>query len=269
MGPVLEVSGVGRSFGELRAVEDVTFEVRPGSRHALIGPNGAGKTTLFNVIAGSLRVTSGRIRLVGDDITRTSEHRRSAKGMSRTFQHSKLFLRETVMENVLLASMRKNGTAANFLRPLRSYGAQAARCADLLAHVGLADRAASVAGALSHGERRQLEVAIALATDPELLLMDEPVAGMSPAETAGFLEVVHALPESVTVLLIEHDLDVVLGLADTVTMLHLGRHLITGTPSEVRASEAAQGAYLGAATDSGRLKSVSGWSADTSSEEPS
>src|SRR5699024_11080324 len=166
------------------------------------------------------------------------------------------------LENVLLATMRKQRTSWNCIRPLRSYRDQAERCRNLLSQVGLAEKEASAAGALSHGERRQLEVAVALATQPLLLLMDEPVAGMSPAETEGFLRVIERLPQTVTVLLIEHDLDVVLGFADTVTMLHLGRHLVTGTPGEVRASHAAQDAYLGAATSGGRLRSPSAWNAE-------
>lgn len=246
MSPVLQLSDIGCQFGEIRAVDNVSLEIKDGARHAIIGPNGAGKTTLFNLIAGSISATSGMLHFAGEDITKTNEHARAGKGIARTFQHSQLFLRETVIENVLLATMRKHGTSWNMVRPLTSYRKQRERAYELLAEIGLEQRAPDLVAALSHGERRQVEVAVALATEPLLLLLDEPAAGMSQAETEGFLELIENLPRSVTVLLIEHDLDLVLGFADTVTMLHLGQHLVTGTPAEVQASTAAQEAYLGA-----------------------
>jgi len=243
-GPLLELRGVSRHFGSLRAVDDVSFAVAPGARHAVIGPNGAGKSTLFALIAGTLPVTSGRILFAGDDITRVREYARVRLGVGRTFQHSSLFLRETALENVLVAVQRQAGVAWSMLRPVLARRDLVNRSHELLGDVGLAARHATVTGTLSHGERRQLEVALALACEPRLLLLDEPAAGMSPAETARFTQLVAGLPADVTVLLIEHDLDVVFGLADTVTVLHLGRHLFTGTPEEVRGSEQVQNAYL-------------------------
>ena len=244
--PALRVEGLSRHFGSLKAVEDVSFEVRPGSRHAVIGPNGAGKSTLFALVAGALPATSGRVWLHGDDVTALSEHARARRGLVRTFQHSSLFLSATARENVLLALQRRAGVQG------RPWGAVARRRAlveeadAVLDQLHLVHRSGQAAGALSHGERRQLEVAVALATSPSVLLLDEPAAGMSHADTQAFQEIVLGLPPSITVLLVEHDLDLVFGVADQVTVLQLGQHLLTGPPDEVRASEAVQHAYLGA-----------------------
>lgn len=244
--PALSVEGLSRHFGSLKAVQDVSFEVRAGTRHALIGPNGAGKSTLFALIAGAMPATAGTVRLHGQDITSLSEHARATRGLVRTFQHSSLFLSATARENVLLAVQRRQGVQA------RPWGAITRRrdlleeAEAVLEQFHLLDRAGAVAGALSHGERRQLEVAVALATSPSVLLLDEPAAGMSPADTHAFQEVVLELPREVTVLLVEHDLDLVFGLAEQVSVLHLGEHLITGDPVQVRASDAVQKAYLGA-----------------------
>ncbi|MFD5145709.1 ABC transporter ATP-binding protein [Streptomyces sp. NPDC058401] len=232
---LLELRGVSRHFGSFRALDEVDLTVRAGARHAVIGPNGAGKSTLFGLISGTLPVTAGTIRVDGRDVTRLPVHRRVGLGVAATFQHSSLFLRETVLENVLLAVVRRTGPR----------NAAIARAHELLDRVGLPTRHELTAAELSHGERRQLEVAVALGTDPRLLLLDEPAAGMSPAETARLTELIAALPAEVTVLLIEHDLDMVFALADTVTVMHLGRHLTTGSPDEVRASAAVQTAYLG------------------------
>ncbi|MGW1770971.1 ABC transporter ATP-binding protein [Streptomyces sp. NPDC002104] len=232
---VLELRGVSRHFGSFRALDEVGLTVRPGARHAIIGPNGAGKSTLFGLISGTLRTTAGTILVDGRDVTRLPVHRRVGLGVAATFQHSSLFLRETVLENVLLAVTRRSG----------SRGAATVRARELLDRVGLSTRHELPAAALSHGERRQLEVAVALGTEPRLLLLDEPAAGMSPAETARLTELIAALPGEVTVLLVEHDLDMVFALADTVTVLHLGRHLKTGTPDEVRACAEVRAAYLG------------------------
>ena len=250
MTPVLELRGVSRSFGTLKAVSGVSMTVEPGSRHAVIGPNGAGKSTLFALIAGSLRATSGTVVFDGSDVSRLPEHRRVGQGIAKTFQHSSLFLPATLLENVLLARQRTAGRSHQFFRRATADAGLVEQSQAHLAQVGLADRAKAPAGTLSHGERRQLEVAVALATDPRLLLLDEPAAGMSPAETAQFSELVRALPRTITIMLIEHDLDVVFGLAETVTVLHLGEHLMTGSPEAVRASEDVQTAYLGAADTS-------------------
>ena len=247
MTSVLELDHVSRRFGSLRAVDDVSLRVGQGDRHAVIGPNGAGKSTLFAVISGKLRATAGRIALTGHDITRMPEHRRVRLGIGRTFQHSSLFLGESALENVLLAVQRHAGVSWSLLRPVSKRRELLHRARGLLEEVGLGERDGTPVSSLSHGERRQLEVAVALAAEPRVLLLDEPAAGMSPAETARLTLLLASLPSNVTLLLVEHDLDVVFELARTVTVMHLGRHLMTGTPSEVRASKDVQAAYLGAA----------------------
>ncbi|MCY0931836.1 ABC transporter ATP-binding protein [Streptomyces sp. H27-H1] len=242
---LLELRQVSRHFGSFRALDDVCLTVRAGARHAIIGPNGAGKSTLFGLISGTLPVTAGSILVDGQDMTRLPVHRRVELGVAATFQHSSLFMRESVLENVLLAVLRRANGGLGGLRKVSARPQVLAQAHALLGQVGLPTRHEVAAAALSHGERRQLEVAVALATDPRLLLLDEPAAGMSPGETARLTELIAALPAEVTVLLIEHDLDMVFELADTVTVLHLGRHLKTGTPGEVRASADVQTAYLG------------------------
>ena len=237
---MLELEGVTRTFGSLKAVDGVSLSVASGERHALIGPNGAGKSTLFNVVGGSLRASAGRVLFAERDVTRLPEWRRARLGMARTFQHSSVLLRCSVVENVLVGVQREAGAAG-----LRRRRGLVRRCEELLSTVGLDGRESVRAGALSHGERRQLELAMALGGRPRLLLLDEPAAGMSAAETVRLTSLLRSLPRDMTILLIEHDLDVVFGLADTVTVLHLGRHLATGTPESVRADPAVQEAYLG------------------------
>jgi branched-chain amino acid transport system ATP-binding protein len=245
--PALELRDVSQHFGVLKAVDEVSFSVAAGARHAVIGPNGAGKSTLFALIAGTRRATGGQVLLAGRDVTAAAEHRRVALGIARTFQHSSLFLSATVLENVLMAVQRQAGVSWSMLRSVRRRSELHEQAHTFLQQVHLDDRHGATAGALSHGGRRQLEVAVALACRPTVLLLDEPAAGMSAADTSLFIELVRQLPAEMTVLLVEHDLDVVFGVADAVTVLHLGRHLITGTPPEVRASAAVQSAYLGAA----------------------
>ncbi len=241
--PLLSLAGVTRRFGALTAVDDVHLDVPAGARHALIGPNGAGKSTLFKLVAGSMPVSAGTLRLAGEDVTGLSEPQRARRGVSQTLQHSSLFLTQTVEQNVLLGAQRKLGSRHSLL-PRRQAAARD-RARELLTDVGLERRREDPVSALSHGERRQLEVAVALACDPTLLLLDEPAAGMSPAESSRLVGLLTALPASVTLVVVEHDLDVVFALATSVTVLHLGRVLLTGSPDEVRSSEAVQEAYLG------------------------
>jgi branched-chain amino acid transport system ATP-binding protein len=240
----LRCTGLGRSFGALKAVDGVDIAVEPGARHALIGPNGAGKSTLFKLVTGTMRAHTGTVELAGRDVTRLSEVARCRLGMSQTMQHASLFGSMTGAETVALAAARHEGGR---ISPFpRRRPAVRDRADELLAEVGLADRRDVPVPALSHGERKQLEVALALACRPSLLLLDEPAAGMSPAESARLLALLGALPSEITVLFVEHDLDLVFSLADSVTVLHLGRVLLSGTPDEVRASEAVREAYLGA-----------------------
>jgi branched-chain amino acid transport system ATP-binding protein len=239
----LLLDGITKRYGSVVAVDDVTFRVAQGARHAVIGPNGAGKSTLFALVAGTIRPTSGRVTLHGEDITRLPDHKRARRGLAKTFQHSSVFAAITVLQNVMLAAERRHGRPA---RPMGGPSAVANEAAErALGRVGLLDRAHVVAGSLSHGERRQLEVALALAVEPKVLLFDEPTAGMSAAETARFVELVQNLPREITVLIIEHDLDVVFSLADRVTVLHLGGVIADGSPAQVRDSELVQQIYLG------------------------
>jgi branched-chain amino acid transport system ATP-binding protein len=239
---VLRCDNVSRSFGALRAVDGVTLAVAAGARHALIGPNGAGKSTLLRLIAGGLAVSGGHVRFGGVDVTGAPEARRARLGIGQTFQQSSLFRTLTVADNVALAVQRRRGRP---WLPVPHRPSWAARVDELLARVGLAERADRRVDALSYAECRQLEVAVALAAEPSLLLLDEPAAGMSAAGTAGLLDLLRGLPDELTVVFVEHDLDLVFELATVVTVLHLGAVLMSGTPAEVRASADVQRAYLG------------------------
>jgi branched-chain amino acid transport system ATP-binding protein len=241
MSAVLECVGVRRAFGALRAVDGIHLTVAPGARHALIGPNGAGKSTLLKLIAGGMAVDSGCIKLSGRDITRTSEARRARLGMGQTFQHSSLFPTLTAAENVALAVQRCRGRP---WVPVPHRPAWGTRVGDVLARVGLEDRAHHGIDTLSYGECRQLEVAVALAAEPHLLLLDEPAAGMSAKSTARLLELLRELPAEITVIFVEHDLDLAFELATDMTVLHLGRVLMSGRPADVRVSDEVQRAYL-------------------------
>ena len=241
---VLRCAGLARSFGALKAVDDVDLAVEPGARHALIGPNGAGKSTLFKLVTGTMRAAAGTVELNGQDVSRRSEVQRCRLGMSQTMQHASLFASMTAVETVALAVQRHDGKRIGVLP--RKRPEVRARAEELLDDVGLTGRGDVVVPSLAHGERKQLEVALALACNPSLLLLDEPAAGMSAAERARLVELVQGLPAEITVLFVEHDLDLVFALADAVTVLHLGRVLLSGTPAEVRASEAVREAYLGA-----------------------
>ena len=240
---VLSCHGLVRTFGALHAVDGVDLALPAGARHALIGPNGAGKSTLFQLLAGGLRPTAGRVSLDGRDVTRLSDARRARLGVGQTFQHSSLFLSMTAAENVALAAERVLGSPWSPLPRRRP--ALADRVDQLLADVDLLARRDVTVAALSHGECRQLELAVALATAPRVLLLDEPAAGMSPAESERLAALIHKLPADLTLLFVEHDLDLVFRLATRVTVLHLGKVLVSGTPEDVRGSREVQEAYLG------------------------
>jgi branched-chain amino acid transport system ATP-binding protein len=227
---LLEVRGVSVAFGGVRAVDGVDLDLEAGDRHGLIGPNGAGKSTLFRLVAGGLRPTTGSISYDGRDITRLPRHRRARLGIGQTFQHSSLFGGLSCRQNVQLALNRaRNGGSAD----------------DALERFSLAGRAEAPAAALSHGERRQLELALALVTEPRLLLLDEPAAGLSAAETERFAALLAELPPDLTVLLIEHDLDLVFRATRTVTVLHLGKVIASGSHEEIRANDEVHSVYLG------------------------
>jgi branched-chain amino acid transport system ATP-binding protein len=239
----LECTALCHHFGALRAVDGVDLTVPEGARHALIGPNGAGKSTLFRLLAGGLRPSAGRICLDGQDITKMTETQRVHLGIAQTFQHSHLFLSMSGVENVRLAAQRLLGRPWWPLpRPSRVVDA---RVQQLLSEVGLADRGAVSVASLSHGERRRLELAVALASEPRVLLLDEPAAGLSPAESARLANTILRLPRNVALLFVEHDLDLVFRLATHITVMHLGAVLMSGTPEAVRVNPQVQAAYLG------------------------
>ncbi len=241
----LRVEELRKNFGGLAALAGVSLEVAPGERRAIIGPNGAGKTTLFNLISGELAPTQGRVFLKGREVTRLPEHQRANLGLARTFQRNNLFLKLTTFENVQLAVQAHRRTAGNLVRPAGSFQEASAECQSLLARLGLSEVAGLPAGSLSYGQQRVLEVALALASEPDVLLLDEPTAGMSPAETAEMVALLKSLPESLTLLIVEHDMDVVFALADRITVLHYGQVISEGTPVEVRADPQVQEIYLG------------------------
>ena len=242
----LRLEGVSKVFGGLRAVDGVELEVRAGERRALIGPNGAGKTTLFNLIAGALPVTAGRITLFDADVTGTAQHRRAALGLARTYQITNLFPTLTVVQNALLAAQAHSPTRFAMLRPVGRFPDLEARAREALAAVGLEDRARSAVRHLSHGEQRQLEIAMALAGRPRVLLLDEPTAGLSQAEAQLMTALLRRLDPAITLLIIEHDMDIALEVARQVTVLHYGRVIADGTREAVRADPTVREIYLGA-----------------------
>jgi len=245
-GYALELRSVSKAFGGLRAVDDVALAVRAGERRALIGPNGAGKTTLFNLISGELPASSGTITLFGRDVTRAAAHRRAALGLARTFQITNVFPSLTVLENCLLAVQALSPVKLAMHRPLGRYADLHARARTTLEAVGLADRAGATAQHLSHGEQRQLEIALALAGRPRVLLLDEPTAGLSPAESQLMAGLIKRLDPAMTVLVIEHDMDIALEIVQHVTVLHYGRVIADGTREDVKANPLVREIYLGA-----------------------
>jgi branched-chain amino acid transport system ATP-binding protein len=243
--PILVTRHLTRRFGGIVALRDVTLSVGRGERHAVIGPNGAGKTTLFNVISGELRPTRGHVILEGTPVTGLPPHRIAARGLSRTFQRSNLLLNLTALENVRLAVQAHTSATRRLLTPVAHLPELTDAALALLARMGLEDRAHVPAKMLSYGEQRQLEVALALAGRPRVLLLDEPTSGLSPGETARMTEMLTRLSRDQTLVIIEHDMDVVFALADRITVLHLGEVLATGRPEDVRSDPRVQDVYLG------------------------
>ena len=243
--PLLTIDGVTRTFGALSALAGVSFALEAHERRAVIGPNGAGKTTLFNVITGQLPPSGGRIVFDGRPIAGLPPHVVARRGVSRSFQRTNLFPRLAVLENLRLAAAAGAAGSYNLFGRVERVTAPLARARDTAAAVGLAERLDTVAGQLSYGEQRQLEVGVALASRPKLLLLDEPTAGMSPEETQRMTRMLEGLPREVTLLIIEHDMDVVASLADRVTVLHYGEVLTEGTFDEVKRDPRVYEVYLG------------------------
>jgi branched-chain amino acid transport system ATP-binding protein len=243
---VLSVRGLTRRFGGVVAVSDVNLDIAPGERRAVLGPNGAGKSTLFNLIAGADSPTEGSIELFGGDVTRLGARRRTRMGLSRTFQTSRLLTGLTVADNLYVAAI---GVSGGRFRPLRTGKDAVARerARRTAESVGMTDRLDTLAGDLSHGEQRQLEIGLALVAEPRMLLLDEPAAGLSRAERQLLTQLLLSLDREVTLLLIEHDMDVALTVAERVTMMHDGVVIVEGTPAEIRADQRVHDLYLGRA----------------------
>ncbi|WP_435181957.1 ABC transporter ATP-binding protein [Halorussus sp. AFM4] len=249
--PVLRADGLTKRFGDFTALDGVDLDVRAGEFRSVIGPNGAGKTTLFNCLTGALRPTAGSVRFRGEDVTRLAPHERVRRGMGRSFQISTVFGGLSVRENVRLAAQSvAEGAGEISLRqelfsPTDRFAGVADRTDAVLSDIGLADRAGEHARNLAHGDRRRLELGLVLATDPDLVLLDEPTAGMGSEETRRTIALVEEVLSDRTLLLIEHDIDLVMNVSDAVTVLHRGQVLATGPPERIAADDEVQKAYLG------------------------
>jgi branched-chain amino acid transport system ATP-binding protein len=243
--PLLLVENLAKRFEGIVASDDLTLEVARGELHAVIGPNGAGKTTLITQISGELTPDAGRIRFAGTDITVLPTYQRSALGLARSFQITSLFLDLSVLDNVALAVQAHTGHSFKFWRNARAEKELREPGRALLARVGLSDRADWPASVLSHGEHRLLELAMALAGSPRLLLLDEPMAGLGPEESTRMVGMLRALKQELTILLVEHDMEAVFALADRITVLVYGRVIASGRPAEIRSSKDVRDAYLG------------------------
>ena len=247
MTPALQIAGLCRSFGGILATSDVNLTLAPGARHALIGPNGAGKTTLINLLTGVLRPSAGRITLHGADITALPTDARVRRGLARTFQVNQLFAAMTPLETLALAVAHRLGKGAQWWRRLGSRPAVVAEAAGLIEQFRLADIMGTPVGSLAYGKQRQLEIALAIACRPRVLLLDEPAAGVPEAERDDILASVAALPREVSVLLIEHDMDLVFRFAERISVLVAGALLTEGTPDDIARDQRVRDVYLGAA----------------------
>ena len=243
-GDALVLDGVTRAFGALRAVDDVSLTVAAGERRAILGANGAGKTTLFNAITGDFPATAGRSRFVDEDVTDLPPYERIRRGLRRTYQSSLLFRDLSVRDNVFLAVRGVASGRFSFLRPRRTH-ASCVATQDLLERVRLTPVADDLVATLSHGQQRQLEIAMALAGAPRLILLDEPAAGLSPAERRELVALLRGLPAHMSFVLIEHDLDIALRVVERVTVMHNGRVLKEGTPAEIESDADVQAIYMG------------------------
>jgi branched-chain amino acid transport system ATP-binding protein len=242
---MLELRGVSKRFGGVVATDDVTLDVVRGEVHALIGPNGAGKTTLIAQISGVLPTDMGRIVFNGTDVTHLKTHARVRAGLARSYQITSIFRRFSVLDNLALAVQARSGSSFSLWRPLRTERALFDEAAAIAAEIGLGEKVNQPAATLAHGEQRALEVGLALATRPQLVLLDEPMAGMGPQESARMIALIEKVRAQVTVLLVEHDMDAVFRLANRISVLVSGRLIATGAPQAIRADPAVRKAYLG------------------------
>jgi branched-chain amino acid transport system ATP-binding protein len=245
---ILEVRNLRKEFGGLVAVDDVSGRILAHTLHAIIGPNGAGKTTLFNLMSGTLPPTRGHIYFRGHEITHLPPHRIAHLGIGRSFQITNIFPNLTVLENIRLAAQAMGDNNLRFWRHFHHFRQYEEKAEEIMEQVGLQGRAAAPASMLSHGDKRKLELGIMLASDPEVLLLDEPTAGMSSEQVPALLDIIHDIMKSgdKTIVLVEHRMDVVMSISDLITVMHQGRVLAEGTPQEIATNEAVQKAYLGA-----------------------
>ena len=242
---ILDIQGLKKSFGGVVATDGVTLGVDAGELHAIIGPNGAGKTTLIAQLSGDLAPDAGHVVFNGKDITTVPTHRRSHFGLARSFQITSVFMGLSVIDNVALAVQAHDGHSFRFWQPATTQARLRKPALEVLEKVGLAHRAGTIASAMSHGERRQLEIAMALATNPSFLLLDEPMAGMGVEESAAMVSILRSLKGEKTILLVEHDMDAVFALADRISVLVYGRIIATGKPEDIRKNADVRSAYLG------------------------
>lgn len=243
--PLLDARRITKTFGALKATDELSLEVQPGEIHAVIGPNGAGKTTAIGQFSGELKSDTGSIYFAGRDITRLSVPKRAHLGLARSYQITSIFLNFTAEDNVAMAIQAHDGHSFKFWKTARTDRRLREPARETLQEIGLAHRADTVAANLSHGEQRQLELAMALATHPSLLLLDEPMAGMGPASTSRMVDLLQSLKGKITILMVEHDMRAVFALADRITVLVYGKAVATGSPEEIRTDPAVQLAYLG------------------------
>ncbi len=244
---ILETRNLRREFGALVAVDDMSVSIRTGSLHSIIGPNGAGKTTFFNLVSGTLRPTAGRVFFKGDDITNLPVHRTIHRGIGRSFQITNLFPSLTVLENIRLAAQAMGNDSFRLFRSHRKLTDYLDRASEVLEQVGLAPKALQLAGTLPHGDQRKLELGMILAPDPEVLMLDEPTAGMASEQVPELMHLVQTIQEAgdKTVVLVEHNMNVVMSVSDRITVMHQGALLAEGTPAEIAGDETVQTAYLG------------------------
>jgi branched-chain amino acid transport system ATP-binding protein len=243
--PALQLGNLKKAFGGLPAMNGVSLEVMPGERRLIIGPNGAGKTTLFNLITGDLVRDSGTIRLFGDEVSRLKTHQRAHRGLARTYQIITLFPRDSLLHNIVLSLLGLRTIRWGAFRALASYTELEAEAREVLRRVGLEHLALRPIGEVAYGEKRRLEIAMALAQKPKLLLLDEPLAGLSREERTAMKELISRIPREVTVVMIEHDMDTALDLAERITVLHYGSVIVEGTRAEIIADPKTREVYLG------------------------
>ncbi|MBZ0279979.1 MAG: ABC transporter ATP-binding protein [Anaerolineae bacterium] len=244
---ILEAQHLRKEFGGLVAVDDVSLRIERGTTHSIIGPNGAGKTTFFNLLTGKYRPTRGRVIFKGSDVTHLPVHKRAHSGMGRSFQITNLFPNLSVLENVRLAAQALGRDNFQFLRRAESFTVYQKRALEMLEVVGLGEMAGQPANALPHGGKRKLELAIILAADPDLLLLDEPTAGMASEQVPELMQTIDAIRKqgNKTIVMVEHNMNVVMGSSDKITVMHLGQVLAEGTPTAIAADPAVQSVYLG------------------------